>query len=262
MEIYKGFAIVYDLFMDNVPYKKWVVNIENIFKKHNKKPKTILDLGCGTGKATIKLSKKGYKMIGLDISSKMLSIADNKAFIENQNILFINQNMVSFNLNKKVNAVISLCDSINYILKEKELVSVLKNVNRHLTDNGIFIFDVNTLYKYKYILKDNTFVNTKHGKAIYIWENFYNNKTQINEYTTNFFIKTKNNMYKRYTEIHYQKCYTKKEILEIAEKSGFKVIDILDIDTMKYPTSTSEKIYYVMKKEKNKNARLYTKSNN
>ena len=147
MDAYTSFAQVYDLFMDDIPYKEWCDYITNLLKDYHIENGILLDLGCGTGSLTQLLSKQGFDMIGVDNSSDMLEIAIEKKEQSGQDILYLLQDMREFELYGTVKAIISICDSINYILSYEDLVQVFRLVNNYLDPEGIFIFDLNTEYK-------------------------------------------------------------------------------------------------------------------
>lgn len=245
MSIYENFASVYDIFMDDIPYKKWICYLESIFEKFNVKPNLILDLCCGTGNISTEMAKKGYDLIGIDNSFQMLTIAKEKAYSKNLNILYLQQDMREFELYGTVDCVISICDSVNYILEKKELLQVFKLVNNYLNPGGLFIFDINTIYKFENILSNNTFSCTTENSA-YTLENFYDKDSMINEFYTNFFIKSENsNLYNRFEEIHYEKAYSIQTISSILEKSGLKLLAIYDNLTFDSPKDKSERIFFV-----------------
>lgn len=242
MDTYKSFAQVYDLFMSDVKYKDWIKYLNEIWTKYNLSPKLIAELGCGTGNITVELAKQGYDMIGIDISEDMLVIAKEKS--DNLNILYLLQDMTEFELYGTVDCIISLCDSINYITNEDDLLSVFKLVNNYLNPKGLFIFDINTEYKFKNLFSDNTFAQTDED-ACYIWENFYDEDKKLNEYYMNFFIKQDNNSYKRFEEIHCEKAYSVQMIKDLLNKSGLKLLDIFDAFTFDAPKDTSDRIYFI-----------------
>ncbi len=234
--------------MSDIPYNEWIEYLKNIWTKYNFKPKLIAELGCGTGNITTLLAKQNYDMIGIDISEDMLIIAKEKALKQSLNILYLSQDMRYFELYGTVDCIISLCDSINYITSSEDLLKIFKLVNNYLEPKGIFIFDINTEYKYKNILASNTFAETTKDAA-YIWENFYDEEQKINEYYMNFFVKHKVN-YKRFEEFHYQKAYSINEIKMFIEESGLKLLDVYDAFTFDEPKFDSERVYFIVQEIK------------
>jgi cyclopropane fatty-acyl-phospholipid synthase-like methyltransferase len=248
MASYNTFAQVYDQFMSNVPYEEWVDYILEIISKYNIDTKLILDLGCGTGNITQILASKGYDMIGVDNSYEMLSIAKDKARDAKLDILYLLQDMREFELYGTVDCIVSVCDSMNYILEESDLLQVFKLVNNYLDPKGLFIFDLNTEYKYNNILGDNTFAET-YDNSSYIWENYYYEEEGINEYELTLFIKDKEDTYKRYCETHYQKKYDLDKIKELLEEAGLEYIDAFDAFTFNKPENVSDRVYIIAREK-------------
>ena len=153
MEAYTGFAQVYDTFMDNVPYDEWGEYLVSLLKKYGVEDGLVLDMGCGTGAMTRYLDAHGYDMTGIDVSEEMLTIAKEKS---SPDILYLLQDMREFELYGTMRAAVSSCDCMNYILEEDDLLQVFSLVNNYLDPGGIFIFDLNTVYKYQEILGEQT----------------------------------------------------------------------------------------------------------
>lgn len=152
MEAYSEFARVYDLFMDNIPYEEWCDYLVMLLKQHGVDDGLVLELGCGTGNMTEALKRRGYDMIGIDNSEEMLAEAIEKSMESDSDtgekpVLYLCQDMREFELYGTVRAVVSVCDSMNYILEPEELLQVFRLVNNYLDPEGIFIFDLNTRYK-------------------------------------------------------------------------------------------------------------------
>ena len=148
MDAYTSFARVYDTFMDNIPYEEWAVYLTGLLNEYGVNDGLVLDLGCGTGNMTELLAKEGYDMIGVDNAEEMLEIAMEKREKSGHDILYLLQDMREFELYGTVRAVVSVCDSVNYIDEEEDLTEVFRLVNNYLDPGGVFIFDFNTLYKY------------------------------------------------------------------------------------------------------------------
>ena len=231
-EQYSLFSTVYDMFMDNVPYIEWADSIEQTLKKHGINDGIVLDLGCGTGTLTKMLADKGYDMIGIDGSEEMLLIAREK----DENTLFLCQDISEFELYGTVRAIISTCDTLNYILDEEELVNTFKLVNNYLEPDGIFVFDMNAPEKYEEVLSDNVFAENR-DEASFIWDNFYDEDEHINEYVLTLFMKEdKAGLYKKHEEYHYQRNYSRDEIKGLLDRAGLEIIENFEKDLRMYYT--------------------------
>lgn len=243
---YSVFAEVYDSLTEDVEYVRRADYITSLLRKYGSDPEIILDLGCGTGTVTSLMAKKGYSMIGVDMSPEMLAVAAEKAEKDGLDILYLNQPMEDFELYGSVGAVICLLDSLNYITEEKELEQTFRLVHNYLDPGGLFIFDINTAYKLKNVLAGNTFCGES-DKAFYCWENVYDPDYSICEFTLNFFIKNGEN-YSRHTETHYQRAYTDSYLKRILKKCGFEVLDSFDDLSFNSPSRNSEKVFYIARK--------------
>jgi SAM-dependent methyltransferase len=241
MNAYTSFAQVYDLFMVNVPYEEWAMRITEILKEYGIDSGIVLDLGCGTGKLTRLMEEQGFDMIGVDNSFEMLDIARESS---KDNILYLLQDMREFELYGTVQAVYSACDSINYILEEEDLRKVFSLVNNYLDPKGIFIFDINTRYKYEELLGENTFAETRE-EGSFIWDNYYDPEDEINEYDLTLYIKDEKEKFLRFQENHYQRCYDFQTIKGLLQEAGLEFVAAFD-DYSKSPVhEQSERILIV-----------------
>ena len=154
--------------------------------------------------------------------------------------------MREFELYGTVKAVVSVCDSLNYLLSEKDLLQTFQLVNNYLDPGGIFIFDFNTVYKYEEIIGDTTIAENRE-ECSFIWDNFYHEEEQINEYDLTIFVKEEQDMFRRFTETHYQRGYTLAQMKELVEAAGMKFVRALDADTREEVTEVSERIYVIAK---------------
>ena len=246
--IYQGFAYIYDKLMYDIDYPKWANYIEDIFRINNYKPSLILDLGCGTGNFCIEMAKRGYEMIGVDLSIDMLNCAKQKTEEQGLNVLYLNQDMTNFELYGTVDAIVCLMDSINYILYKNDVKRMLKLVKNYLNPDGIFIFDINTPYKFENVFGNNVFYDIS-DEVTYIWQNYYNRKTKVCEFELTFFIKG-NEEYKKYDEVHYERCYDKIELKDMIKASGLKLLNIYDELKLCPPTKRSQRNFYVCEANK------------
>ena len=247
MEAYTSFAAVYDVFMDNIPYEEWSEYLKNLLKEYQVEDGLVLDLGCGTGNMTELLADSGYDMIGIDNSEEMLEIAMQKRMESGHDILYLLQDMREFELYGTVKAIVSICDSINYITEEEELLEVFRLVNNYLDPKGVFIFDFNTTYKYSEILGNQTIAEDREDCS-FIWDNYYYEEEQINEYELSLFIREgESNLYRKYQETHFQKAYDLDTIKNLIEQSGLEYVTAYDAFTKNAPCNESERIYVIAK---------------
>lgn len=243
MEAYTGFAEVYDVFQDNVPYEEWCAYVTGLLKEYQVMDGLVLDLGCGTGSLTELMARSGYDMIGIDNSGEMLQIAMNKRNASGLDILYLLQDMRGFELYGTVKAVISICDSINYIMEYQELVEVFRLVNNYLDPKGVFIFDLNTEYKYRELLADNTFAEDREESS-FIWNNFYDEEDKVNEYDLTLFVK-EGELYRKFEETHYQRAYGLDQVRQAISEAGMEFVAAYDACTRNPVQQDSERIYVI-----------------
>ena len=245
MDAYTSFAEVYDMFMDNVPYEEWSRYLTELLKEYRIEEGVVCELGCGTGKMTRLLADAGYDMIGVDMSEDMLAIAS----MENpQQILYLCQDMRELELYGTVAAVVSVCDSMNYLLEEDDLLEVFQRVNEDLEPGGVFLFDLNTIYKYETLLGETTICENR-PEGSFIWENYYDAEEQINEYDLTLFIQEKENLYRKFEETHYQRGYSMEKIRTLLEEAGMEFVTAYDACTKNPPRENSERIYIVAREK-------------
>ena len=246
MGIYQDFAEVYDALTEDVDYEKTVEYLEQIFSKHyEKKPKLITELACGTGSITKLLSEKGYDMIGIDISEEMLNIAREKC---NENVLLLNQDMTEFELYGTVDAIMCLLDSVNYITEPEKLQKMFRLAENYLEYGGLFVFDINSPYKLKNIIGENTFVReTEHIYSV--WEN--EQEPPFVHFILNFFVENHDESYERFYEEHTERIYEPNEIISMLKEAGFENITMYAENSFSAPNDKTERIYFVANKRKN-----------
>ena len=240
-QAYSGFAQVYDALMDNVPYDEWTAYLISLLRQYGAEGGIAADLGCGTGKVTRRLARAGYDMIGIDSSVEMLGIARENS---PAGILYLQQDMRSFELYGTVRACVSLCDSMNYLLSEEDLLQVFRLVNNYLDPGGVFIFDMNTIYKYREVLGEQTIAENREDCA-FIWDNYYYGQERVNEYDLNIFVREQNGLYRKYREIHYQKGYEPQQVCALLEEAGLKVRAVYDAFTRNAPRPDSQRLYFI-----------------
>lgn len=259
MEAYTDFAYVYDTFMDETPYEEWCRFLLDMIEKYGiSKPERsedllqseknlVLDLGCGTGTLTEMLADAGYDMIGVDSSADMLELAMEKRERSGHEILYLQQDMRELALYSTIGTVISVCDSLNYLLTEEDLETVFRLVENYLFPGGIFIFDFNTVYKYAEVIGDTTIAENRE-ECSFIWENYYHEEEQINEYEVTVFVREQEDHYRKFAETHYQRGYSVEQMERLVKGAGLDVVLVLDADTHEPVTAESERVYVVARK--------------
>lgn len=260
-EIYGDFAAVYDRFMDATPYEEWCRIVTELIEKYGvSRPERdsenaleaernlVVDLGCGTGTLTELLYQKGYDMIGVDNAPSMLNIAMDKKEVSGSQILYLLQDMRELELYSTVGTVVSVCDCVNYILEEEELLEVFSLVNNYLYPGGVFIFDFNTDYKYREVIGDTTIAENREDCS-FIWDNFYDPEEEINEYDVTVFVREEGELYRKFSETHFQRGYTPEQMERLLTRSGLLVVEMFDVDTQAAVTETSERICVVAREQ-------------
>ena len=246
MMSYNYFASLYDCLTSNVDYKVRSEYISDFFVD-NSIPfgANILDLACGTCSISIPLAKKGYNITGIDASQQMLEIASNKAFDSGCNLSLLCSKMQDFDINDQFEVCICTLDSINHLENEKDVLNTFKNVYNCLKQDGLFIFDVNTIYKHNYVLADNTFVFEDDDYYL-VWDNekLDNNKIRI---LLDMFIYN-GSSYDRYSEEFIEKAYSIECLNKLLIESKFQILGVYEELTKNKPKENTQRVFFVCKK--------------
>lgn len=286
MDSYTDFALVYDTFMDETPYSEWADFISDLIqkygitktKKQDKSPQDskesdgldggdekqllsqerdlVVELGCGTGSFAQEMAERGYDIMGIDNSEQMLQIAIDKRDKSGYDIMYLEQDMREFELYSTAGTFLSVCDSVNYLTDPEDVVKMLRLVNNYLFPGGIIIFDFNTVYKYRDVIGNTTIAEDRDDCA-FIWDNWYDSDTCINEYDLTIFVHEEGDRYRRFSETHFQRGYTLEEMIGIVEASGMDLVTTIDADTHEDPTDESERIYIIARKNSDNNITVY-----
>jgi SAM-dependent methyltransferase len=267
MEAYTDFAAVYDTFMDETPYDVWGDFVAGLIDKYGvsrpsdgsgadaeedseaaleEERNLVVELGCGTGSFTQVLKNKGYDIMGIDLSPEMLDLARKKSAEAGLDIMYLEQDMRELDLYCTAGTIVSVCDSINYVLEDDEVIETFKLVNNFLYPEGVFIFDFNTLHKYRDVIGDTTIAENREDCS-FIWDNYYHEDEHINEYDLTIFARCsdEDEVFRRSVETHYQRGYTLDEMKGFVEAAGLIFVIAIDADTHGEPGDDSERIYIV-----------------
>ncbi len=245
METYHAFAAVYDRMMEEIPYETWCEYVTGLLKANGVSEGLLLELGCGTGTLTEMFAEKGYDMIGVDLSEDMLAEAMEKRAESGHSILYLQQDMREFELYGTVAAVISLCDSMNYLTEFDDLVTVLRLVNNYLDPQGIFIFDLKTDHYFANEVGEQVFAEADEDVS-YIWQNEYDEEERINQYLLTLFLQDEDGRYSRYDELHEQRAYTLREIKKAARMAGMDFVAAYN-ESGHAATETASRMYIILR---------------
>lgn len=247
MSGYGSFSFFYDLLTGNISYKKRAEYFDMLIKKHGGKKNILLDLACGTGSLSEEMSRLGYDVIGVDGSEEMLNEAIEKKIKSGLNIQYLCQDMTKLDMFGTIDVTLCTLDSLNHLSDLDAVKNTISRVSLFCEPNGLFIFDVNTPYKHRNILGNNTFVYDL--EEIYcVWQNAYSEKDDRVDMCLDFFERRKDGLYVKYEDEFSEIAYDERIIDSILVKSGFVIAAKYDYDTVLPPRIDSEKLIYVAKK--------------
>lgn len=251
-EGYNSIARVYDKLNSEIDYKAWADFVEMCFDRYmSTKPEIVLDLACGTGSMTYELASRGYDMIGVDGSDDMLSEAYARGTsVNGSNILYLLQDMRSFELYGTVGAVTCCLDSMNYLTGEGDFEKCLSAVHNYLEPGGVFVFDMNTPYKFEKVYGDNSYIleDTIEGKNIYCgWQNYYDKESKICSFYLSLF-EEQNGKYLRSDEEQHERCYSLEEVKTSLDKCGFELLFVSRDYKFTEIGDDTERWYFVAKR--------------
>lgn len=248
MKGYSVFARYYDDLTANIDYGKRAEYFHAIIQKFKTtKENILLDLACGTGSISEEMAKLGYDVIGVDYSEEMLGIAIEKKFESGLNIQYLCQDMRTIDMFGTVDVTICALDSINHLSSADDVKKVFQRVSLFAEPQGLFIFDVNSLYKHREILADNTF--TYETDNVYcVWENSLNRDTFEVKMNLEFFELEENGMYSRSSDSFSEKAYDTELLDKMLRDSGFEILAKYGDDTFDTPTNTAQRIVYAARK--------------
>ncbi|MEG1761300.1 MAG: class I SAM-dependent methyltransferase [Hydrogenoanaerobacterium sp.] len=239
---YTCFATYYDGLTGNVSYAARAGYFSALIKKYAHDANILLDLACGTGSLSSEFLALGYEVIGVDISSEMLAVATQKA----PAALFLCQDMTKLDLYGTVDVTVCALDSLNHLITLDALQKAVDKVTFFTAPDGIFIFDVNTVYKHKSVLADNTFFY-ENENCCCVWQNEYSNKNHIVNIELDFFVK-EGRLYRRESESFAERAFTEEELSSVLAKAGLEVLALYEGDTFNVPNDKTERAVYVTRK--------------
>ncbi|MFC5405174.1 class I SAM-dependent DNA methyltransferase [Cohnella soli] len=264
MRTYRQFAAVYDRLMEEMPYSEWMNFARRCFERYGI-PKSIVDLGCGTGNLAIPLARSGFGVFGIDISSEMLSVARSKwdeptarggYRDEPGTIRWLQQDMRDWELPEAADAVICFCDCLNYLTEGHDVAAAIQATYEGLAPGGLFLFDVHSPRQLERYAEEQPFVYDEKDVA-YLWTCDYDPDRMEIEHSLTFFIQEPGTaasgagaLYSRFEESHVQRAYDPEWIAERLGETGFELLHRVADFTWDAPTAESERLFFVARKPK------------
>lgn len=253
-EGYNAVARVYDKLNAEIDYSAWADFVEACFDRFlAARPELVLDLACGTGSMTLELDRRGYDMIGIDGSAEMLAEAFDRAN-GNPEILWLKQDMREFELYGTVGAITCCLDSINYLTDDGDIEKVFALAHNYLDPDGLFLFDVNTPYKFENVYGNNTYVYEDEdcGEGNFcVWQNFYDKNQGLCDFSLTVFEQNDDKKtYSRRDETQTERCYSRTKIEDSLKAKGFELIGFYSDFNLTPATETCERWYIVARAKK------------
>ena len=243
--MYNEFAYSYDALMTDVDYEKRTDYICSLFETFDRMPTLMLDLACGTGEFSNRFADRGVSVIGVDISYDMLSVAREKSAQAGNDTLYLCQDAAELDLYGTVDGAICCLDSLNHITDYDDFCKAVSKVSLFLEKDRLFIFDLNTEYKHREILGNNTFVIDT-DDVYCVWQNEYDGENTV-EINLDFFVPD-NDAYYRTSESFCERAYTANEIENALNKAGLKIEAVYEELTQNTPNDTTQRVVYVTRK--------------
>ncbi|MEI7026870.1 class I SAM-dependent DNA methyltransferase [Paenibacillus sp. y28] len=252
---YGQFASHYDRLMADAPYAEWQAFLSAVWNKHRLAPRTVVDLGCGTGRLAIPLAEQGLNVIGVDLSENMLAAANARyeerqregAFASGGHVIWQEQDMRELELAEPVPCIYSFCDCLNYVLEEEGVCEVFRHVYAGLEEGGLFIFDVHTPRQIEQYYTNQPYVLDEDDMA-YIWTCELNEERCEVEHALTIFYQQADGSFQRFEETHQQRAYPLEWIRSELSAAGFSQVASYGDFTFRAPTKATERAFFVAMK--------------
>lgn len=245
---YEKLALFYDLLMQGIDYGAWVTYVEELMRHFQGRARTVVDLACGTGNSTIPWAKRGYRTMGIDLSTEMLDIARRKTVDQGYQINFQQCDLRFFELAHKVDLAVCFQDGFNYILNISDLKSAFQSVFNNLHEKGFFVFDLN--YLPRLLPQNDEFFVAEEDQYSLAWSTRYQEEEQLWEINITCRIKGEGEREEKFSETHREKIYDSEDVWSLLTESGFTVLGTYQAFTFSPPHQNAPRLVYVAQKFK------------
>lgn len=247
MSCYEALAASYDGLTRDIPYEKYLRFFKTLLRRHGVTATTVLDLACGTGSLSVLLAKHGYRVLGVDRSEEMLTVAAEKAMeLEENQPFFVAQPMQRLKIPEPVDACVCALDSINYVTKPQDVQKAFRRVYESLRPGGLFVFDINTPYKLEGL--DGQVFLDETEDSYCVWRAVYDKRHSLCRYGMDLFQQANDGLWERSFEEHVERAYTPEELSDWLADAGFAQIEQFGNLRLEAPENTELRIFFAAKK--------------
>ncbi len=244
-EAYTVLASYYDRLTQDVNYGKWADYIQRHFAKSKQPISSVLDLGCGTGSLACELAQRGYHVIGADLSTDMLSVAQEKC--ADLDVFLVSADMRRIRLPEPVDAALCCLDSLNYLMTPAGVQSTFQSVYQALVPGGLFLFDVKTPLAFTSAEGQ---INTDEDEDLYcIWQSELRRKQTVCTYQLDLFVREKGDLWRRMEEWHEEHLWLPEVLTQWLQQAGFQGISLYGCLTMGKPRDKDMRIFISARKD-------------
>ena len=247
MGAYEALAASYDRLTNDVDYEATVDFYMQILEREGLKPRTVVDLACGTGSVTQILARKGYHVTGVDMSEEMLTVAAMKTQEIAPMPMFSCQYLQELRLPRAVDMAVCALDSLDYILDPDDCKEAIRRAYKALNPGGIFIFDVNTPEKFR-AMDDQVFLD-EDDDVYCVWRGEFDEGTNICSYGMDLF-QREGKLWRRSFEEHRAYSYSQEQLTKFMKDAGFTHLEVYADREFTAPRPGELRIYFKARKGK------------